>query len=694
MPAVLTDRQLETLRAVCDALIPALPVSSATLPGSRDRRDLFARAAHDLQVAEAIDQALPEVIDAAAQGQFRLFLDALDQPLVNSLFTVPSQRQPFRLMTLPEQTATLRAWSESRFPLQRQAFQAVKRLAFFMFYSLPADQQVTRPGATAGAVYRNPNWTALGYDGPPKADPTDDKPIQPLRFDRPAGADEITLHCDAVIVGSGAGGGVVAAELAAAGQSVIVLEKGGYYAERDFDGLELPSNQRLYENKGLLTTSDLGVIVLAGSALGGGTVINWSASFRTPEHVTHEWAAAYGVGGYEGAAYQAALDAVCARLNVNEQECAANPQNSILARGGAALGYQTAIIPRNVKGCEECGFCTFGCAFGAKQSTLRTYLQDAYTRGARIAVEFNAEQVIIEQGRAVGVTGTARDSSGQLIRVTVRARVVVVAAGSIHSPALLLRSGLSNVHIGRNLHLHPTTVTFGLYDETVRGWQGAPMSRYIPDFSTLDNGYGFVLETAPVHPGLAALTLSWADGAQHKRTMAQLDQLGNVIVIIRDRDGGRVTINRAGKPVLHYRLSDYDRAHLRRGVDEALRVMTAAGAREISGPQTAPQQLTFSAGDSTAARQAQLEAFLLKLHQARWQPNSFGLFSAHQMSSVRMGGSPARGATDPTGETFEVRNLFVADGSALPTAVGRNPMITIMAVAHVIAQQIKARLQA
>ena len=376
-----TDRQLQTLRAVCDTLIPSLPVPENL---SENARRLFARAASDLHVAEFLDTALPEVTDSAAQLQFKLFLDALDQPLVNSLF---GHSKAFRLMTLTEQTEILRRWSESPIPMQRQAFQAIKRLAFFMFYTLPTDAyKKTGP-------YTNPNWAALGYNGPPKADPTDARPIQPLRFEH---NDAVTLHCDAVIVGSGAGGGVVAGELSAAGLDVIVLEKGGYNAERDFDGLELPSNQRLYENKGLLTTADQGVVVLAGSTLGGGTVVNWSASFRTPEQVTREWAVDYGVDGYEGVEYQAAMDAVSTRINVNERESIPNPQNNILARGGAALGYQTKVIPRNVKGCEECGFCTFGCAFGAKQSTLKTYLQDAYDHGAKIAVEVNVERILIE----------------------------------------------------------------------------------------------------------------------------------------------------------------------------------------------------------------------------------------------------------------------------------------------------------
>lgn len=670
MALLFSERQLSTLVAFCDTLIPALDCPP-------DTHGLYARKASDLHVAQAIDAALPAVTDEASQAQLKLFLDVLEQPLINGL--LDHVAKPFATMTLQERTTLLQGWAESTLPVRRQAFQALKRLAFFMFYALLDEQGL------------NPNWSATGYSGPPPTPTPTEKPIRPLALNS-----DSVLYTDVVIVGSGAGGGVVAGELSAAGLDVIVLEKGGYYTESDFDGRELSSNQRLFDNKGLLASADLGIMILAGSTLGGGTVINWNASFRTPEHVLDEWERDFHVDGFRGAAYQASLDAVSARLNVNEQECKLNPQNAVLERGSTALGYAVKTIPRNVKGCEECGFCTFGCQFGAKQSTLKTYLQDAHDRGARMVVNVEVERVLIEYGQAVGVVGTAMTADGRSVQLTVRARVVVAAAGSLHTPALLLRSGLSNPNIGRNLHLHPATVTFGIYDEPIRGWQGVPMSRYVPQFSDLDGtGYGFILETAPVHLGISALTLSWSDGAQHKRTMEQMSHLSNILIIIRDREGGRVTVNRYGKPVVHYTLSSYDQAHLAKGIAQSLSVHEAAGANEISSPHSSPHMLRFGnqlGSQYGSQRRAELELFLAKIQALGWRKNSFALFSAHQMSSCRMGGSPARGALSPTGESFEVRNLFVADGSILPTAVGRNPMITIMGVSHQIAQHIKIRL--
>ena len=201
-----------------------------------------------------------------------------------------------------------------------------------------------------------------------------------------------------------------------------------------------------------------------------------------------------------------------------------------------------------------------------------------------------------------------------------------------------------------------------------------------------------MLETAPVHPGLAALSLSWSDGANHKRVMSQLDHLSTVIVIARDRSDGQVTVNKSGQPIMHYTLNSTDRAILARGISEALRVQTAAGAVEISGPQSARHPLKFDPQLTSEARQAALADYVNATPDHGWDKNAFALFSAHQMSSCRMGGSPAIGALDPTGEAFEVQSLFVADASALPTAIGRNPMITIMGVAYMTSQHIKSRL--
>ena len=561
----------------------------------------------------------------------------------------------------------LLAWGRSRYPLARKTFQSLKRLTLAVFYANMPDEQA------------NPTWSVLDYDDPPFVAQAATSHIEPLRISGPE-----TLDTDVLVIGSGAGGGVVASELQAAGLDVIVAEKGAYYAEPDFHGREYRSSEQMYERRALLTTADLSINVLAGSLLGGGTVVNWTTSLRPPEHVLQEWASEYGFSGATSAEYQRSLEAVSQRLNINTKESQPNPLNQKLENGCKKLGYSVDVIPRNVKDCGDCGYCGYGCPYGAKQSTLRTYLQDAHQKGTRILVDAHVDRILIDQGRVSGAE-ISLTTDGHVYPVRVRARAVVLAAGAIHTPALLLRSGLGNAHIGANLHLHPTTVVSSQFDEPVKAWCGAPQTRMSRHFANLDGqGFGVWFETAPIHPGLAASVFPWYSGRAHKRTMQQIAHFADLIILTRDRYGGRVTTDKYGQPVLHYRLHPYDARHLMRGLLEGIKIHQAAGARLIHGPQ---QNVPPYAPD-----EGPLSDFLAQVQKAGMRTNDCALFSAHQMSTCRIGGSSAVGAVSPEGESYELQNLFVADGSVLPSAPGVNPMLSIMATAHYLAQGMKSRL--
>ncbi len=647
-----TKREMETLALICDTLIPSLVADS-------DPHELYQRCANDLDVPRKLALVIERVSDPGMIRELRYFLRVIELPPMNMLLS--RKNKAFSAMSLPQRTALLRSWETSRFNIRRKAFQALKRLALMLFYSLTDDKS------------RNPNWPAIGYSGPPPSPPTQLKTtITPLEI-----TSDTVLYADVVVVGSGAGGGVVADQLSAAGLDVIVLEKGDYHNETDFDGDERRSTERFFEKYGLLTNRDLSISILAGSMLGGGTVVNWSASFRTPDTVLHEWARDFGVNW--GNAYQDAMDTISQRLNIKTTG-KINAQNRVLETGAAQLGYDAHPIPRNVRDCQDCGFCNFGCPHGAKQSTLRTYLQDMAARGGRIIVRAHVDKVLVEQGQASGVQATVRDRDGNFHALTVRAGTVVVAAGAIHTPAILMRSGLGNTHIGRNLHLHPTTVTYGLYDDPIRGWQGPIMTRVVDKFKNLDGrGYGVTMETAPIHPGIGALSLPWSSGLQHKQIMSYLDHLSNIIILTRDTYSGRITLNQHKQPVVEYQLNRYDARHTLRGIIESIRIHAAAGAWQIGAPFAIP--LTWR-------RDSDLDTYLFAIENMRLKPNNFALFSAHQMSTCRMADSPARGAIAPSGETFEVKGLYVADASALPTASGVNPMLTIMATAYIVAGHI------
>jgi choline dehydrogenase-like flavoprotein len=572
----------------------------------------------------------------------------------------------FSMLSRDDRQAYLRALSRHRLARVRGGFEALKRLVTAAYY------------ADSDNRGRNPTWAAIEYPGPLNPCPDVSKPIQPLRVRADA-----VLDCDVVVVGSGAGGGVVAGELASAGYDVVVLEKGEYVAERDFDQRELGMLRKTYLDSGLLASSDLGVSIFAGSCLGGGTVVNYTTSFRTPDRVRDEWYRTSGVQLFVNDELTRALDAVCAGFDVNRDHNRPSGRDAIMGRGLKALGWHVDRMPRNVVGCTQddvCGYCGFGCVRGAKRSTTKTYLQNAADRGARIVTGCSALKVVAERGRAVGVLGRSKDGH----EIGVRARVVVAAAGAIHTPALLLRSGLHD-GVGENLRLHPVTAVWGYFDEEVRPWTGTLQALYSDELADLDAGYGVKFETAPLHPAFTALGVAWSSADQFDDHMRRLAHASFVGFLTRDRYGGRVSVDRVGEPVVDYQVARYDQRHVRRGVEGAARVLEAAGADAIFSSQIRSVGFSPGRGESVAD-------WLARVDRVGYGSNQTLYFSFHQMGTCRMGRDADASVVDGNGEAHAMRDLFVADASLFPGAVGVNPMITIAALAYCVAQRVKARL--
>ncbi|MGE5635614.1 MAG: GMC family oxidoreductase N-terminal domain-containing protein, partial [Nocardioidaceae bacterium] len=314
---------------------------------------------------------------------------------------------------------------------------------------------------------------------------------------------------------------------------MVVVEAGGYFDDEDFDGSEGTALTKLYMGAPA-STQDESVTLLAGACLGGGTVVNYSTSFRTPDEVRAEWAG-QGVPAFGEQTYTDSLDAVCERLGVNLRHNEPGARDALLRAGCLALGWQVEPMPRNVRGCRmgsECGYCGLGCRVGAKQSAAKTWLADAYARGARLVVDTRVERLLVEQGAARGVEG--RTAAGH--RLTVRARAVVVACGALQTPALLRRSGLENANIGRHLRLHPATAVFGVFDAELKPWQGTLQALYSDQHRDLDgDGYGVKYETAPLHPHVLVSFAPWRGAAAHFELMRALAHTSGVGVLLRDR---------------------------------------------------------------------------------------------------------------------------------------------------------------
>jgi len=599
-------------------------------------------------LGERVAQRIASLPRPADRAELDLLLRLLDVTAVNLLLSGISK--PFTRMSPSQRERCLRSWATSAIPQRRKAFQALKRITAVTHY--------TTPGVAR----------AIGYPGPLSPPPPTPKPIRPVAITA-----DTSLSCDVLVVGSGAGGGVVAGELTLAGKDVIVLEKGGYRNEADFTHQESDALDTMYDAGGLLATRDLGLVVLQGSTLGGGTVINYTTSFATPDGVRDEWARQHHLPHFSSSEFTRSLDAVAARIGVNIDHARPSGRDQVLIRGLERMGWHHGLLPRDVRGCpqdDECGYCGMGCRRGAKQSTLITYLQDAAARGARIVTNCDVRRVSFARGAAVGVEARCGRHA-----VTVRAGAVVVAAGSVHSPALLLRSGITLPALGRHLALHPATAVFADMDEEVQPWTGTVQAHYSDQFADLNRGYGFKFETAPVHPSLQALAVPWESGAQYRDRMARLPRTALVGILLRDRFGGRVRVDRDGVAVMDYRLSRYDGRHLRRAIGAAAEVLEAAGAREIWAPLA--RAVTYRPG----ARSAR-EDWLRRVDRAGWGANQLLLVTFHQMASCRMGARRRTSVVDAEHRVWGIRGLYVADASTFPSASGVNPMLTVMAIAH------------
>src|SRR4029077_1050893 len=344
-------------------------------------------------------------------------------------------------------------------------------------------------------------------------------------------------------------------------------------------GNEAEMTSRLYLGHGLLATADLGITVLAGSCLGAGAVVNGSDSLRTPPDVLDEWERDHGLEGVAGADFQRGFDFAEQRMDVSTRDSGPNENNAVLKGGCEALGYHWDYIPRNASGCEQrCGGCQYGCPRGCKRSALVTFLQDANDRGARVIPGCRVMRVLVANGRAAGVEGTA---GGGRHRVVVRAPRVVVAGGSVESPALLLRSGLDNPNVGRHLRLHPVAVMAGFYDHPIRPWAGSPQTIKTDEFARIHGSHGFRIEMAPALPGTIASGVAWEGGLEHKQQMLQSANAAIFFVLTRDTGGGTVQVDRSGQPVIRYWPNRVDTGFLLRGMQEIARIAFAGGAVSV-----------------------------------------------------------------------------------------------------------------
>ena len=622
---------LATLAAICDTFVPG----DATLPSAS---------------ALGVPQLIRSELDALGRPSLVSELDLLLRMVENPLASLALVGRPVRFSSLSqeERERYVKALGASMLPLKRVAFQDLKRLALLYTY----------------AIDGSPYWEVAGYRPAPLDPPS------PSRINARAAKPGEVVDADACVIGSGAGGGVAAAVLAASGKRVVVLERAPLVTEEDFDGRELRGLQRLFVDRGRAATSDRAISVRAGSAVGGGTVVNWNTSLRAPDEVLDEWRRS-GVDDL-GPHY----DAVIRDIDIDAEESWRNGPNTVLERGLQALGLRHETIRRNTKGCGDCGPCALGCRRGAKQSTLRTYLMEASRNGAEVLHGCEATRIVVSDGHVESVV--AHVNGGEF---TVRAPLVALAGGSILSPALLLRSGIATAVAGKNLFLHPVSVVAGAYDDRLEAWSGVPQSVMSDHFANIEGEYGFRIECAPAHPGVLASGFPWWGSAEYVRKIRDSANVAPFLGIVRDRTPGRIEVDRDGKTRMRYFPTQMERGLLVRAMVELARIHHAAGARRLVTLYTPPLELEGRDG---------LDRFTAEIERRGIAPNRLVLFSAHQMGTCRIGTSPRDSVADTNGQVWGVRGLYVTDASAFPSASGVNPMLSIMALARRTAQRMAA----
>ncbi len=485
---------------------------------------------------------------------------------------------------------------------------------------------------------------------------------------------------DVAVVGSGAGGAVVARELAARGRDVVLVEEGGFFTGKDFTGNPRQMIDLLYRNRGL--TGALGrptIPIPLGRCVGGTTTINSGTCYRAPEFVLDEWAERWGVAGLGEPDLRPYFERVERELGVRPVADDVYGRNSrLFERGAVALGYAGARIPRNERGCLGTGVCAFGCPQDAKQAMHVSYVPRALADGARLFTRCRVDRILLSAGRAIGVVGRFVDAAdretGHELRVL--ARHVVVACGALLTPALLERSDVPDPSglRGRNLHIHPATRVGALFAEDVRGWEEVPQAYNVHQFTA----EGIFIQGQFVPPAMEAPLIPGV-GAAHKERMARFARLGSFGALISDRSAGRVRAGRGRWPRVTYRLGGADAAKLARAIGLTAEIFFAGGASEVySGVHSQP--VLRSIEEARALQQASLPA------------SDFEMMAFHPQGTARMGEDPRTAVTDSTGRVHGTPGLWVGDASLFPSSCHVNPQVTIMALATRVAERLDATL--
>ncbi len=498
---------------------------------------------------------------------------------------------------------------------------------------------------------------------------------------------DLRERADVVIVGTGSGGGTLGAYLAERGWNVVMVEKGGFFRAEDFTQREEDAMADFNGRRGLDSTVDNSVFLNYAEAVGGCTVHYWGDSFRTPDDRLERWRKQTGIDWFTASELNPHWDIIEKELGIHiAGPDLFNENNRLIKQGCEALGVEGHAVPTARIDCIACGWTQFGCAYNRKSSQLITTIPRVSKRGGRVISDARVDHIIVENGRAVGVEGTLveRKTDARRGRFRVDAEIVVIAGGAIGSADLLLRNFPRDV-VGRRFYINPHYFVFADFGRAIDNQTGIPCAYAVHEwrqvqtdkFGRYQSG-GYIMLSSHQSPGIMAVLLSEA-GAAHTERMKKYHHLASTMSVIDEDNPGRIYIDGDGYRRTEFRVRGVDQLKAVDYLKNASRIFLAAGAREVWIPDIY----------GTIIRDDQDIAQKITVHSV--QPNAQFTAGSHFLGTAPLGTDKADSFAGPTGEAHRIKNLFVADGAAVPTSISVDPSLTIMGMARHIGAGIHER---
>ncbi len=485
----------------------------------------------------------------------------------------------------------------------------------------------------------------------------------------------LRLRADLCVVGSGAGGSMVALAAAEAGLKVVVLEAGEFLAPTDMSQREEQMFPRLYWDAGGRSTSDRAVRIHQGHGVGGSTLHNINLCKRIPASIRAHWDKERKLEHLGPEQWDKLYTEVEKLLSVEEiPQDRHNLHNRLMAKACKKLGWRGATLKHNRTGCAQSGFCEVGCAYDGKNNAAKVVIPRAVKAGAEVLSLCQAVEVLHDGKRTSGVKAVALDlrTRRPLGEVHIEASQICLSASGTGTPALLQRSGVADPggHVGRSLRIHPGVMVAGLFDERIEAWRGVPQTYECTEWLELDPAAGdkkrVWIIPAFAHP-MGSASMVPGHGAAHRRIMESYPRLGVFSAMVHDDTKGSVEPKGDLGLSIDYWPDRSDREQLARGLWACAKLLVAAGAREIIVPTSEPR--SYRPSDNFDD--------LLKLDIQRGQ---IDVTAVHPMSSVPMGDDRTKAAVGSNGKHHHLEGLWIADGSLFPTSIGIPPQLSIYAL--------------